>query len=61
MSFREKYIAKMFNLNKFLVNEYNSKLVFVRAVGNQGYIYVNCIRCKILEQIRISKVYLHVF
>ena len=38
MSFREKYIAKMFNLNKFLVNEYISKLVFVRAVRNQGYI-----------------------
>ena len=35
--------------------------VFVRAVGNQGYVSRNFIYWKIFEQIGIGKVYLYVF
>ena len=35
--------------------------VFVRAVGNQGYVSRNFIYWKIFEQVGIGKVYLYVF
>ena len=39
MSFSGKYIAKMFNLKKFLVSElFSNWFVFVRVVGNQRYV-----------------------
>ena len=35
--------------------------VFVRVVGNQGYVWRKCIHWKIFEQIGYGKTYLHVF
>ena len=62
MSFSGKYIAKIFSITKPLVrNIYSNWCVFVRVVGNQGYISRKRICLKIFEQIRIDMAYLHVF
>ena len=34
--------------------------VFVRVVGNQGYVSLKCIHWKIFEEVDIGKAYLHV-
>ena len=34
--------------------------VFVRVVGNQGYVSLKCIHWKIFEEADIGKAYLHV-
>ena len=62
MSFSGKYIAKMFNLKKFLVSKCDFKLLcFLRGAGNQRYVSRKCIHRKIFEQIGIGMAYLHVF
>ena len=50
----------MFSLKKFLVGKYVYLVwfVFVRVVGNQGYVSRECIHWKIFEQIGIGEAYL---
>ena len=62
MTFSGKYIAKMFDLKKFLVcKSFSHWFVSVRVVGSQRHVSRKGIRWKIFEQIGIGMAYLHVF
>ena len=43
------------------MNLFLNWFVFVRVVGNQGYVSCKCILLKIFQQIGIGMAYLHVF
>ena len=43
------------------MNVFSIWFVFVRVVGNQGYVSAKCIHWKIFEQTGIAMAYLHVF